>query len=136
MREKEREVENGNEREYRSNKLKWSLRDCGKKISLVLITFHVLLYSLDAQQKLLKRKNKFIQSSNNLWSKIVMGCMTLEKNEQREQNSTSQWIGIEHWSFLISGSKTCFSCSYLIFIWLNVFIWKQRSKLLSPFSYV
>ena len=136
MREKEREVENGNEREYRSNKFKWSLRDCGKKISLFLIAFHVLLYSLDAQQKLLKRKNKFIQSSNNLWSKILMGCMTQEKNEQREQNNTSQWIGIEHWPFLISGSKTCFFRSYFIFIWLNVFIWKQKSKLLSPFSYV
>ena len=49
--------------------------------------------------------------------------MTQEKNEQREQNNFSQkdaykvqWIGIEHWTFLISGSKTCFSCAYFIFI--------------------
>ena len=70
-----------------------------------------------------------------------MGCMTQEKNEQREQNDFSQkdaykvqWIGIEHWPFLISGSKTCFSCAYFIFIWINVFIWKQRSKPLSLFS--
>ena len=102
-RERNREIENGHEREYRSNKLKGSLRDCGKKISLVLITCHMLLYSLDAQQKLLKRKNKFIQSTSNLWSKTLMGCMTQEKNEWREQNNTSQkdaykvqWIGIEH----------------------------------------
>ena len=88
-RERNREIENGHEREYSSNKLKWSLRDCGKKISLVHITCHMLLYSLDAQQKLLKRKNKFIQSTSNLWSKTLMGCMTQEKNEWREQNSTS-----------------------------------------------
>ena len=36
-----------------------------------------------------------------------MGCMTQEKNEQTEQNNTSQkdaykvhWIGIEHWTHL------------------------------------
>ena len=103
--------------------IKWSLRDCGKQISSVLKTFHVFLHSLGAQQKYIKRKKKFIQSSNNLWSKILMGCMTQEKNEQTEQNNTSQkdaykvqWIGIEHWTFLISGSKTCFSCAYFIFI--------------------
>lgn len=82
--------------EYRSNKLKWSLRDCAKKISLVLITFHVLLYSLDAQQKLLKRKNKFILSSNNLWSKILIGYMTQEKNEQREQIALHKRILTKH----------------------------------------
>ena len=43
-REREREIKIGHEREYRSNKLKRFLRDCGKKLSLVL-------YSLGAQQK-------------------------------------------------------------------------------------
>ena len=51
--------------------------------------------------------------------------MTQEKNEQRENKNKNtsqkdackaQWIGIEHWSFLISDSKTCFSCAYFIFI--------------------
>ena len=71
--------------------------------------------------------------------------MTQEKNEQRENKNKNkntsqkdackaQWIGIEHWPFLISDSKTCFSCAYFIFIWLNVFIWKQRSKPFFPFS--
>lgn len=54
---------------------------------------------------------------------ITYGLHDPRENEQREQNSTSQkdtykaqWIGIEHWPFLISGSKACFSCSYFIFI--------------------
>lgn len=96
------------------NKLKCLLRDCGKEVSLVLVTFHVLGFFFPLMSRKNNNKLKYIYSYS-LWFKTFADWIAQQKVSKRTELTFHKWIyrkhneiWIEYWPSLTSGSNIIF----------------------------